>query len=256
MTLEHLLTMSAGYFCDDTNDAAPGNEEVMWEQDAEPDFYRYTLKVPLATPPGEKSVYCSASPNLALGMVGRATREFPLYSFDRLIAGPMKIRNYTWALDPAGNPYGGGGAMLLPRDFLKFGQLMLNGGTWKGHRILSREFVQQSIATQYHLRKVFYGYYWWIEDFPYKNRMVRTWHAWGAGGQVVTVVPELELVVAFLGGNYIARVQRDFGHHYVPRHILPAVREAGDDRKAPVQDRQYDTPYGRSEDGSRVTRAK
>lgn len=252
MTLENLLTMSGGYFCDDTNEAAPGNEELLWEQTAEPDFYRYTLNVPLATAPGEKSVYCSADPNLALGMVGRATREFPVYSFDRLVAGPMKIRDYAWPLDPAGNPYGGGGVMILPRDFLKFGQLMLNGGTWEGRRILGRDFVERASAPLYNLRKVQYGYYWWVEEFPYKNRTVRSFHAWGAGGEVVTVVPELDLVVALLGGNYISRVQRDFGHHYVPRHLLPAVREAGDDRNAPVTDREYNTPYGRSDDGSRV----
>ena len=36
MTLEHLLTMSSGFFCDDNNDAAPGNEETMWDQTDEP----------------------------------------------------------------------------------------------------------------------------------------------------------------------------------------------------------------------------
>jgi CubicO group peptidase (beta-lactamase class C family) len=254
MTLEHLLTMSAGFFCDDTNDDAPGNEETMWDQTKEPDFYRYTLNVPMATPPGEKSVYCSASPNLSLGLVGRATREFPIYSFDRLIAGPMKIGNYAWPLDPAGNPYGGGGSQFLPRDFMKFGQLMLNGGTWEGRRILSREFVNQSAAPLYHLRNVYYGYLWWGEDIPYKNRSVHSYSALGAGGQVVTVVPELELVIAFYAGNYSTRIQREFGHIYVPRYILPAVREAGDDKDAPVVERDYTSPYGRSEDGSRVSR--
>ncbi len=256
MTLENLLTMSGGFFCDDTNDAAPGNEENLWDQTAEPDFYRYTMNVPMATPPGEKSVYCSADPNLALGMVGRATNEFPVYSFDRLVAGPMHLGNYAWAMDPAGNPYDGGGAMFLPRDFLRFGQLMLNRGTWNGRRILSREFVERSTSPLYHLRNVYYGYYWWIEDFPYKNRSVRSFNAWGAGGEVVTVVPELDLVVAFYAGNYSSRIQRDMGHHYVPRFILPAVREAGDDKSAPVVEREYNTPYGRSEDGSRVSRSK
>jgi CubicO group peptidase (beta-lactamase class C family) len=249
-----LLTMSSGFFCDDTNDDAPGNEETLWNQTAEPDFYRYTLKVPQATPPGEKSVYCSVSPNLALGMVGRATREFPIYSFDRLIAGPMKLGSYAWAMDPAGNPYGGGGAMFLPRDFLKFGQLMLNGGTWEGRRILSREFADQASARLYHLRNTYYGYNWWGEDFPYKNRNVFSFSALGAGGQVLTVVPELDLVVAFYAGNYSSRIQRDMGHHYVPRYIMPAVREAGEDKSAPIVEREYTTPYGRSENGSRVSR--
>ena len=44
--------------------------------------------------------------------------------FDRLIAGPLRIRDYGWGTDPAGNPYGGGGAHFLPRDFMKIGQLM------------------------------------------------------------------------------------------------------------------------------------
>jgi CubicO group peptidase (beta-lactamase class C family) len=256
MTLEHLLTMSSGYFCDDNNEDAPGREDSMWDQTAEPDFYRYTLKVPMATPPGEKAVYCSANPNLALGMVGRATREFPIYSFDRLVAGPMKISTYTWPLDPSGNAYGGGGAQFLARDFLKFGQLMLNGGTWEGHRILSRAFVAQATALQYNLANIHYGYYWWSEDFPYKNRKVKAFMALGAGGQIVTVVPELGLAIAFYSGNYSSRVQLDVGHNYVPRYILPAVREPGDDRKAPVVEGDYTSPYGRSPDGSRVSRTK
>ena len=68
---------------------APGNEEVIAEQTAEPDWYRYTLAVPMATPPGENSVYCSASPHLALGMLAGATGENPLDAFDRLVARPM-----------------------------------------------------------------------------------------------------------------------------------------------------------------------
>ncbi len=63
----------------------------------------------------------------------------------------MKFGNYAWPLDPAGHPYGGGGARLLPRDFMKLGQLMLDGGTWEGHRILSRDFVKRATAPLYHL---------------------------------------------------------------------------------------------------------
>ena len=161
MTVEHLLTMSAGYFCDDTNDEAPGNEDKMWNQEVVPDFYRYTMDVPMATPPGENAVYCSASANLALGMVGRTMGENPMSIFDRLVGGPMKIQRYEWNLDPAGNPYGGGGLMLRLRDYMKLGQLMLNGGTWGDRRILSQEFAAHATAPLYHLRNIYYGYLWW-----------------------------------------------------------------------------------------------
>lgn len=251
MTLEHLLTMTGGYFCDDTNDAAPGNENTMNESD-EPDYYRYTLRVPMATPPGENSVYCSAMPNLALGMLGRATGESPLYAFDRLVAAPLQIKYYAWPLDPAGNPYGGGSVQLLPRDFMKLGQLMLDGGTWQGRRILAKDFATRASSPLYHLRNITYGYLWWGEDYPYKDRTLRTYSARGAGGQTVTVIPDLDLVITTHAAHYSSGKLAQQVASLIPRSILPAVRERGDDASAPVVDREFTTPYGPSKDGSRV----
>jgi len=257
MTLENLLTMSAGFFCDDTNDAAPGNEETMSEQTAEPDFYRYTMRVPLATPPGENAVYCSAMPNLALGMAGRAAHENPMSLFDRLIGAPLKIRRYEWGLDPAGNPYGGGSTGLLLRDFAKLGQLLLNGGTWDGRRIVSRDYAARSGAKLYHLRNIYYGYNWWSEDLPYKDRMVHAISARGAGGQSVTVVPDLDLIIATFAGNFSSRKGMFAASTNIAADtILPATREPGDDPHAPVVERTFVSPYGPSKDGSRVQASK
>ena len=72
----------------------------------------------------------------------------------------------------------------------------------------------------------------------------------------MTVVPELDLVIAMYGGNYSSRVQLDIGHNYVPRFVLPAIREPGDDKNAPVVEGDYTSPYGRSPDGTRVLRKK
>jgi CubicO group peptidase (beta-lactamase class C family) len=256
MTLEHLLTMSSGYFCDDTNPEAPGNEETMLEQTAEPDYYRYTLAVPMTTTPGERCVYCSASSNLALGLVGRAMGESPMYTFDRLLGAPMRIRRYGWPLDPAGQPYGGGSVQFLPRDFMKLGQLMLNGGTWQGRRILDRDYVQRASAPLYHLRNVYYGYQWWGIDYPYKDRTVHAYFAGGSGGQGVMVIAELDLVVATFAANYSSRTSLHIQQNFAPRYILPAVREPGDDMNAPVvANETFVTPYGRSPNGSPVARS-
>ena len=247
MTLEHLLTMSSGYFCDDTNPDAPGNEDGMLDQSEEPDYYRYTLKVPMATAPGQTAVYCSINPNLALGVLGRAAGESPLDLFDRLLAAPMKIERYGWPLDGAGHPYGGGGVQFLPRDFMKLGQLMLDGGVWKGRRILGRDFAARASSPLYGLRRIHYGYLWWVIDYPYKDRTVRAFFAGGAGGQGVTVIPELDLVVAGYAGNYSSKGSVHIQQNLIPRYILPAVRERGDDRTAPVVPREdWVTPYGRA----------
>lgn len=239
--------MSSGYFCDDTNPDAPGNENKMLDESDEPDYYRHTLKVPMASAPGEKAVYCSINPNLALGVLSRATGESPMDAFDRLLGVPMKINRYGWFLDPAGNPYGGGGVQFLPPDFMKLGQLMLNGGTWQGRRILSRDFVARASAPLYRLRNIDYGYLWWGIDYPYKDRTVHAFFAGGAGGQTVMVIPELDLVIATYAGNYSSKGSIHTSQNLAPRYILPAVREPGDDKSAPVVPREdYVTPYGRS----------
>ncbi|MBA3322832.1 MAG: serine hydrolase [Pyrinomonadaceae bacterium] len=227
MTLENLLTMSSGFFCDDNNEDAPGRENLMWEQTEERDFYRLYMKLPLDRKPGEKAVYCGGDPNLALGMVGRATGESPLYTFDRLIGGPMKIDHYAWPLDRARNPYGGGGTNFVLRDFMKFGQLMLNGGTWQGRRILSRDFVARASSPLKTIGSRKYGYLWWGIDYLYRERKVYAFAALGAGGQNVMVIPELDLVLASFSGSYATRAYRRFSDELIPQNILPAVREKG-----------------------------
>jgi len=223
MTLENLLTMSSGYYCDDSNPDAPGNENGMWDRN-EPDFVQYTLTVPMAFAPGDTAIYCSANPNLALAVLGRATAEFPLYLFDRLLARPMQIDRYGWITDPSGNPYGGGGVQFLPRDFLKFGQLMLDDGMWQGRRILGSAFVERASSPLYRMGDRGYGYLWWGADMPYGEDTVSTFSALGNGGQNLTVVPELDLVILAFGGNYASRGWQYMQAEFIPGLVLPAVR--------------------------------
>jgi len=244
MTLEHLLMMRAGFYCNDSDPDAPGNEETILDQTDDPDYYRYSLQVPMATQPGETSVYCSMMPNLALGVVGRATGEPVMDSFDRLIGGPMHWGRFAWYLDPAGNPYGGGSIQVLPRDYMKLGQLMLNGGTWQGHRILSSDFVARASSPLHDLNNIQYGYLWWSINYPYKDGTVRAYYAGGNGGQGIMVVPKLDLVIATYAGNYADRVGLYIQQEYPPNYILPAVREPGDDMNAPVVQRDFHTSYG------------
>lgn len=246
MTLEHLLMMRSGYFCDDGNPDAPGNEGVIDEQTADPDYYHYSLRVPLESAPGTRSVYCSMSPNLALGMVGRAAGASPLAIFDAQVAGALGFGRYAWPLDPAGQPYGGGGVRALPRDFMKLGQLMLEGGSWHGRPIVTPDFAARATSALHDLNGVQYGYLWWSIAYPYRARTVRAYFAAGNGGQTVMVVPDLDLVVAIYAGNFSDRapmlhVQQEL----VPTWILPAVREPGEDPEAPVAPRPFTSPYGR-----------
>jgi CubicO group peptidase (beta-lactamase class C family) len=225
LTLEHLLTMSSGLDCDDSDPESPGNEDVVSQQTEQPDWYRYILDLRNIRDPGQLAVYCSINPHLAGGVLARAARRPLPGLFHDFMAQPLGIHRYYLNLTPTGDAYMGGGARLLPRDFMKLGQLLLNGGTWQGKRILSREWSRRSTSPLYDLRNLTYGYLWWGIEYPYRDRTVRAFFAGGNGGQIVMGVPELDLVIAFYGGNYsdppISFIPQ---REYVPRFILTAVR--------------------------------
>jgi CubicO group peptidase (beta-lactamase class C family) len=196
----------------------------MQQQTQEPDWYRYTLNVAAVSAPGEKIVYCSAKPNLAAGMLEKIAGEPLPEMFYRLVAKPMHMSNYHLFLTPTGTAYGGGGHHFTTRDFMKLTQLFLNNGKWEGRQIVSREWVRKSSAALRQLSAVqSYGYLWNSVEYPYRGRKVHAFFAAGNGGQVYMGIPDLDLLIAFTGGNYADRVLFRVQRNFVPEDILPAV---------------------------------
>jgi CubicO group peptidase (beta-lactamase class C family) len=223
LTVEHLLTMSSGFDCDENDEKSPGYEDNVWEQTQQPDFYKFTMDLKLIRDPGEKAVYCSANANLTGGVVARAAGQSALALFQKLVAEPLHIARYYLPVTPTGDYYLGGGARFLPRDFMKLGQVHLNGGTWKGHRIYTAEWSHRATAHHVDIGSSQYGYLWWLKDYPYKGYTVHAYFAAGNGGQIVMVIPELDLVMAFYAGSYNSPGGRMAQNVYVPQYILPAV---------------------------------
>jgi CubicO group peptidase (beta-lactamase class C family) len=226
MTVEHLLTMSSGLDCDDSNDNSPGNEDVMQDQTKEPDWYRYTMALPMVRTPGEKSVYGSTNPNLLGGVLGRISGRWLPDLFHDLLAEPLGITRYAMNLTPTGDAYMGGGVRFRPRDFMKFGQLMLDGGQWHGRAIATPEWCLRATSPLCKIAGRNYGCLWWMADYPYKAGTVRAFFAGGNGGQIVMGIPDLDLVIAFYGGSYSDRVSLLPQQEYVPKYILAAVQDA------------------------------
>jgi CubicO group peptidase (beta-lactamase class C family) len=227
MTVEHLLTMSSGYDCDDNKGDRPGSEDTLLDTRPDDNYYRYTLQLPMELAPGAEAVYCSINPNLLGAVLTVATGKPVTELFQDLLAGPMQIKQYYLNLQPTGEPYMGGGVKFLPRDFMKFGQLMLNDGMWNGKRILSKTFVRRASSPFVQIRGTTdtkYGYLWWTRDYPYQGRTVRAYLANGNGGQFVVVIPELDMVIESNAGNYADRVGSLMIREYIPKYILPALR--------------------------------
>lgn len=231
ITVGNLLTMNSGLDCDDNNDDSPGNEDRMYSQTAQPDFYKFTLDLPMVSTPGDGvAVYCTAGINLLGGVVRNTTHMSLMTFFEKYFAEPLDIRTYHLNLTPAGDAYMGGGLYLRPRDALKLGQLYLDGGRWRGRRIVSRSWVERSLqrhstfpASSYAAAHD-YGFAWHLFEVEAGDHRFREDVAQGNGGQLVIVLPQLDLVVMIDAANYNNfPTWRAYYEQLVPDYIIPAA---------------------------------
>jgi CubicO group peptidase (beta-lactamase class C family) len=204
----------------------------------QPDWYKYTLDLPMVKEPGgDAAVYCSADLNLVGGAVAEASHAWLPEFFDEHLARPLQFGSYYLNLMPDGQAYMGGGAYLLPRDQLKLGQLYLSGGVWNGRRVVARDWVRASTSVHAHFARERslgqehgYGFGWHMHKLQSGGETYKVFAAEGNGGQFVIAVPALDLVIGITGGAY-----GEFDQWYrwelelVPRFILPAA-ESSDHR--------------------------
>jgi CubicO group peptidase (beta-lactamase class C family) len=102
---------------------------------------------------------------------------------------------FTWPVDPQGLHEGACCIKLRTQDLAAIGQLYLDEGRWGGEQVVPAEWVKQSTMVHVDVNGagvVGYGYLWWVTEVADKPGFM----AYGMGGQVIHVVPALDLVVA------------------------------------------------------------
>ncbi len=241
ITLAHLMTHTSGLACDDNDSASPGNEETMQNQRQQLNWWKYTLDLPMAHDPGSRYAYCSANMNLAGAALTAAARTWLPEYFERTVARPLQFGPHYWNLMPTGEGYLGGGAYIRPRDLLKVGQAYLDGGLWHGRRLVDESWVKVSTSPHAEVTPAstgldpkqfpnFYneavdGYAWHLSSMHVGEHTYRDYAATGNGGQLLIVVPDLDLTVVFTAGNYgQGGIWGRFRDQIVPKEIIPAIR--------------------------------
>jgi CubicO group peptidase (beta-lactamase class C family) len=172
-------------------------------------------------------VYCSAGINLLGGVISTATHAWlPDYFFDRFGA-PMQFGAYALPLTPPplDTAYMAGGGEFLPRDFLKFGQLILDGGLWNGRRIVDSRWIAAVVTPRSGLNAPGdYGYGWHLSTFTVGGTAYPAINAGGNGGQLLFVIPKLDMAVMITAGNYGQYgVWRTFQTEPFERYLIPAA---------------------------------
>jgi CubicO group peptidase (beta-lactamase class C family) len=225
ITIQDLLTMQHGIGCNDWERSSP----TYWKKDyysQHPDMVAWTLSLPMAFAPGEQYSYCSVTTVLLGAVLSKAT-EMSVQQFSKKnLFAPLGITSYAWMVTPGGWADTAGSMQMTMRDMAKLGQLTLQGGVWNGQQVIPQAWIEESVRQ--HVKLDFnqswgkgYGYLWWLSDVQINGQRVHSFAASGAGGQVITVYPELDMVVVITGWN----IDPDNGEPFqiMERYILPAV---------------------------------
>ncbi len=181
------------------------------------DHGAYAAALPLVTPIGTTWNYSSGTTNILCRCIGdilcrdivqataQVREERFLHFLSTRLFKPLGMTSAIAKCDDAGNFVGSSYVYATARDFLKFGELYMNGGSvvvdgtrrqllpdyWVNH---ARTVVANDAATGTQ-----YGAHWWV--WPQcENSLVAT----GYEGQYTVVIPEKELVMVRLGKTDIS----------------------------------------------------
>jgi CubicO group peptidase (beta-lactamase class C family) len=219
--------MTAGY----PIESQDGNP--YWAQLTQGDnWVENAFMLPLGRAPGGQWEYSSGSTLLLSAIVARASGMSALAFAEQHLFGPLEAPIPLWGQDPAGNYLGGWAMYITPRNMARFGRVYLESGQFGGQQIVPGEWVDESLVgynavdwPMGALGQCEYGYLWYAGTVgAYEVRM-----AWGHGGQIILLVPELNLVVvtatdadnSFSAGyNQSLRVFR-----FIADHIVSSVVE-------------------------------
>ena len=227
ITLRNLMTMTSGL-----DSRGKYSEDEMYDQKEQPDWYKFTWDMPMKTEPGgDSSYYSSADINLVAGALTKITGEWIPDFFYKNFARPLQVKSYYMNLMPTGEGFMGGGLEIRSRDLIKLGQVYLSGGKWNGKQIISKKWVDESTAVSTHFRPMFdkdaghdYGFGWHVKDRLVNGKTYRIYMMGGNGGQMTIVIPALDMVIGFTGGDY-GETKKFFLWEidYVPKYLIPAA---------------------------------
>ena len=219
VTIGNLLSMQSGL------ERTSGRNYGRWV--ASRDWVRYALSRPFVDEPGGGMLYSTGNTHILSAILtevsGRSTREL----FQDWMAEPLGIRVGAWDRDPQGIYVGGNNMALSPQGLLRFGELFRNKGVAGNQRLIPESWIEASWTprTRSMHSEEAYGLGWFIASM----RGHDVYYAWGFGGQMLYIVPDLGLTVVMTSGPDTSSGRTGYVdelHQLVSDRIIPAAEAA------------------------------
>ena len=216
ITIRHLLTMTAG---------------LQWEElvtnrhiELQSNWVQGILDLPLVEIPGTTFNYSTGYSHLLSAVLTEATGMNTCEFAQEYLFDPLEITVDYWGMDPQSYFSGGWHFFITTRELAKFGLLYLRGGYWDNQEIIPRDWIQASWSHQVTLEpqhQFNYGFYWWNNTI--EGYQVHT--AWGYGGQMLHIVPELDLILVITSNpEFVGTIHEADGFGILEKTLIPIVR--------------------------------
>ena len=207
ITLDNLLRMVSGLDFDEPH--ARMLSDVRKMLFLKGDAAAYAAEEKLKDPVGSSWFYSSGSSALLSSAMRTALggSQAQYFSYPRkALFGPLGMHSAVMEPDAAGTFLAPAFVYASARDWARLGLLYLNDGVWEGERILPEGWVQTSLRPTPQSGGQ-YGAHLWLEIPGFLRPETPSVHPppedaflmLGIDGQMVTVIPSLQLVVVRLG---------------------------------------------------------
>lgn len=185
VTIGNLLSMQAGL------ERTSGEYYGRWV--SSPNWVRYALSRPFVEEPGGRMLYSTGSSHLLSAVLTRASGRSTHALAQDWLAQPLGIAIPPWPRDPQGIYFGGNDMLMSPRALARFGEMYRLDGRIDGRQVVPAAWIRESwrARTNSPWSGQGYGYGWFVTEA--RGHPVR--FAWGYGGQMLYIVPDLGLTV-------------------------------------------------------------
>ena len=215
MKVKHLLTMSTGHV----------KETIQPMRHSTERWAKTFLSQPVEKEPGTFFLYNTGASYMLSAIVHKVTGQ-PLQQYLKpRLFDPLGIIDEDWESDPQGINTGGYGLRLKTEDIAKFGQLLLQKGTWNGKQIIPAKWIDEATSTQIQSNSSKPNRPKeeddWAQGYGYQFWLCRPggYRADGAFGQFCMVMPQLDTVIAITSESFSMQNSMNL----VWEHLLPAM---------------------------------
>jgi CubicO group peptidase (beta-lactamase class C family) len=201
LRLKHVFNMASGLDFDEGYKTQSDIANMLYVSASATDYVKAR---PFLYEPGTVFNYSTGDTQILSDIVtreagGSAQSAYEFYQ--QKLFHKLSIANAVVEHDVAGTFIGGARMFMRPRDWAKIGLLMANKGQWKGETIVPEEWIDEMLAPS-PANKYYGGQVWLYDPEVFGEKFPSDAYAlWGVLGQLVVVVPSLDLLVVRMGAN-------------------------------------------------------